>query len=103
MHRPSAAVRSVAPCPHHEQDLLRLSDSDLEVLSEVWGQFGHWDRWKLVAHTHSDVCPEWEDPDGSSLPIAYEVLFSKLGYTPEQAAALVERINAQRSLNASMN
>ena len=39
----------------------------------------------------------------SSRPIAYEVLFSKLGYSPEQAAALVERINAQRSLNASMN
>ena len=86
-----------------EQDLLRLSDSDLEVLSEVWGQFGHWDRWKLVAYTHSNACPEWEDPDGSSRPIAYEVLFSKLGYSPEQAAALVERINAQRSLNASMN
>lgn len=97
------ALRDASKLRTPEQDLLRLSDSDLEVLSEVWGQFGHWDRWKLVAYTHSDACPEWEDPDGSSRPIAYEVLFSKLGYSPEQAAALVDRINAQRSLNASMN
>ena len=97
------ALRDESKIRSPEQDLLRLSDSDLEVLGDVWTEFGHWDRWKLVEYTHSDACPEWEDPDGSSRPIAYEVLFSKLGYSPEQAAVLVERINAQRSLNASMN
>jgi uncharacterized phage-associated protein len=86
-----------------ELDLLRLSDSDLEVLGEVWAQFGDWDRWKLVAYTHSESCPEWSDPDGSSNPIGYELLFTKLGYSPEQTAALVERINMQRALNASMS
>jgi uncharacterized phage-associated protein len=86
-----------------EQDLLRLSDSDLEVLGEVWAQFGHWDRWTLVAYTHSEACPEWNDPDGSSYPIGYELLFRKLGYSPEQTAALVDRINTQRALNASMS
>ena len=97
------ALRDPSKLRTPEQDLLRLSDSDIEVLAEVWSQFGHWDRWKLVAYTHSDACPEWEDPEGSSRPIAYEVLFSTMGYSPEQAAAMVERINAQRSLNASMN
>jgi uncharacterized phage-associated protein len=86
-----------------EQDLLRLSDSDLEVLADVWAEFGHWDRWKLVEYTHSDACPEWEDPEGSSQPISYERLFEKLGFSVEQAAALVERIDTQRVLNASMN
>lgn len=97
------ALRDGSKIRTPEQDLLRLSDSDLEVLCEVWAQFGHWDRWKLVEYTHSGACPEWEDPDGSSRPIGYELLFSKLGYTPEQAVALVERINAQRALNASMS
>lgn len=85
-----------------EEDLLRLSDSDLEVLSETWAQFGHWDRWDLVKYTHSEACPEWEDPDGSSRPITYEVLFSKFGYSGEQVAALVDRLAEQRALNAAM-
>ena len=97
------ALRDPSKLRTPEQDLLRLSDSDIEVLAEVWSQFGHWDRWKLVAYTHSDACPEWEDPEGSSRPIAYEVLFSTMGYSPEQAAAMVERSTAQRSLNASLN
>lgn len=86
-----------------EHDLLRLSESDLQVLGEIWDQFGHWDRWELVDYTHSAACPEWEDPEGSSRPIPYEVLFKSLGYSPDQATALVERLNAQRLLNASMN
>lgn len=97
------ALRDPSRLRTPEQDLLRLSDSDLEVLTEVWEQFGHWDRWRLVDYTHSAACPEWEDPDGSSRPISYELLFSKLGYSSDQAAALAERIKVQRALNASMN
>lgn len=97
------ALRDPSMLRTPEQDLLRLSDSDLEVLTEVWEQFGHWDRWRLVDYTHSAACPEWEDPDGSSRPISYELLFSKLGYSSDQAAALAERIKVQRALNASMN
>ena len=97
------ALRDESKIRSPELDLLRLSDSDLEVLGEVWCEFGHWDRWALVKYTHSDACPEWEDPDGSSRPILYETLFSKLGYSDEQAALLVERFAVQRALNASMN
>jgi uncharacterized phage-associated protein len=96
------ALRDESMIRSPEQDLLRLSDSDLEVLQEVWNQFGHWDRWALVRYTHSDACPEWEDPDGSSKPILYEVLFQKLGYSPEAALALVSRLADQRQLNASI-
>lgn len=97
------ALRDESKIRSPEQDLLRLSESDLEVLGDIWAQCGHWDRWKLVRYTHSDACPEWEDPDGSSRPITYETLFSKLGYSADQVETLVERINAQRALNASMN
>lgn len=85
-----------------EQDLLRLSDSDLEILGETWDEFGHWDRWALVEYTHSDACPEWEDPDGSSRPIRYETLFEKLGYTTEQSQALTARLLEQRHLNDTL-
>lgn len=93
------ALRDESMIRSPEQDLLRLSETDLEVLGETWDKFGHWDRWDLVAYTHSAACPEWEDPDGSSFPIEYETLFEKLGYTPEQAKALTSRLAEQRQLN----
>lgn len=96
------ALRDESLIRSPEQDLLRLSDSDLEILGEIWTQFGHWDRWALVRYTHSDACPEWEDPDGSSKPIPYDFLFTKLGYSPEQSSALVERLAEQRQLNAAI-
>lgn len=77
-----------------EQDLLALSDGDLEVLAAVWGEFGHIDRWALVRYTH-DECPEWEDPNGSSRPIDPERLLAVLGYGSEQIAALVGRLQEQ--------
>jgi uncharacterized phage-associated protein len=86
-----------------EQDLLRLSESDLEVLGDTWEQFGQWDRWDLVNYTHSNACPEWQDPDGSSLPIPYEILFEKLGYTTDQAQALSARLLTQRELNDALS
>lgn len=82
-----------------ETDLLRLSETDLEVLDEVWNEYGHWDRWALVRHMHSGACPEWEDPEGSSRPIPYEVLFRRLGYSAEESTALVERLSEQGRLN----
>jgi uncharacterized phage-associated protein len=97
------ALRDESKIRSPEQDLQRLSDSDLEVLSETWGQFGHWDRWDLVKYTHSEACPEWEDPEGSSRPIEYSTLFLKLGYSPDQANSLVERLTEQRALNAAMS
>ena len=85
-----------------EKDLLRLSESDLGVLGDIWDKFGHWDRWDLVKYTHSDACPEWQDPDGSSQPISYETLFEKLGYTIDQSEALSARLLEQRQLNDAL-
>ena len=80
-----------------EQDLLQLSDSDLEMLQSVWVDFGYWDRWQLVKYTH-DKLPEWEDPQGSSQAITYEKLFQVFGFGKEQTDALIERISAQAYL-----
>lgn len=92
------ALRDPSMIRSPEQDLLHLSESDLEVLGEIWGEFGHWDRWALVKYTH-DALPEWEDPNGSSLPITYSRLFQALGYSPEQTNLVVERLAEQERLN----
>lgn len=97
------ALRDPSKIRSPEDDLLGLSDSDLEVLREVWTGFGHWDRWALVRYTHSDACPEWEDPEGSSNPITYERLFSELGYESSQVSSLIERLAEQRAIKAALS
>jgi uncharacterized phage-associated protein len=98
-HRVSLADPSMIRSP--EQDLLRLSETDLEILQEVWDEFGHMGTWELVEYTHSDACPEWEDPEGSSRPIPYGKLFHFLGYSEEQAQNAVARLEEQRHINAA--
>jgi uncharacterized phage-associated protein len=96
----AVALRDPSMIRSAEQDLQSLSESDVEVLTETWTNFGHWGRWELVKYTH-DECPEWEDPSGSSKPISYERLFGALGYSDDAAKALVERLSEQEQLSAS--
>jgi len=95
------ALRDSSMIRSPEQDLLALSDSDIEILDAVWAEFGHWERWKLVRYTH-DKLPEWQDPQGSVLPITYESLFDALGFTQHQADALANQLATQANL-ASLN
>ncbi len=53
-----------------EDDLDEMSESEIEVLESVWGQFGHMNQWELVDYTHDpENIPEWNHPGTSRLPI----------------------------------
>jgi len=93
------ALRDPEAVKDPDEDLLALSESDLEVLAEVWQQFGHWDRWDLVRYTHENL-PEWQNPNGSSLPISYASLFNALGYSERAAAELQAHLAEQDRLSA---
>jgi uncharacterized phage-associated protein len=57
-----------------------LSDAEIGVLDHVWNEFGHMSKWKLRDWTHDpENIPEWEDPDGSSLPIPIERIMLAVG------------------------
>jgi uncharacterized phage-associated protein len=79
-------------------DLDYLSDADLAVLQDVWGQFGHMDQWQLSDYTH-EHCPEWQNPNGSRLPIDEAELLKHLGRTKEDAAEIKQGIENSRSLD----
>lgn len=83
------------------EDLLALSESDVEVLDAIWTEFGKWDRWDLVEYTHTSLA-EWTDPEGSSLPITYERLFSALGRSEGQIEAMVARLSEQAHISAAL-
>lgn len=85
-----------------EENLLALSDSDLEALSNTWENFGHYSAWDLRNMTHDGLCPEWEDPQGSSRPISIKKLLGILGYNNTQIDAIVSNMQDQAEINVKL-
>lgn len=80
------------------EDLDELSDADLQILEEVWNQYGSYDRFKLRDLTHK-LCEEWEDPGESSAPIPYSRLLRCVGHDIDTARELEQRLKAQRHID----
>jgi uncharacterized phage-associated protein len=81
-----------------KEDLLQLSDAELELLESVWTEYGGYGSFQLADLTH-EICPEWEDPHGSSLPITQSRLLRSLGFDSQTAKELEERIESNRHID----
>lgn len=78
----------------------RLSASDVEVLDEIFKQFGNYSTFALVEYTHNPkFIPEWEDPNGSSKPITLDTLLTKLGKSQEEISTILDDLNEQREFD----
>lgn len=77
-------------------DLGALSDAEIEVLNEIWREFGHMGRFQIADWTH-DNCPEWEDPQGSSNPISFATLLAHLHKA--HAREIEQQIETERRLD----
>lgn len=82
--------------PLNIDDLDELSKKDLSILSETWDDFSDIrDQFELADWTHK-FCPEWRNPNGSSIPIDFATVFKHLG--KDNPVDLAEEIQAERSL-----
>ena len=63
----SERTHHILSLEHAHPDDGELSEYDGHILARVFKEYGHLDRTELRTLTHS--LPEYEDPDGSSLPI----------------------------------
>jgi len=81
------------------EKLTQLSDADIEILDFIWKQYGHLSKYEIRDLSHK-ICTEWEDPNNSSIPIPYSRLLKCVGYEPEIAIELEERIKQQRKLES---
>jgi uncharacterized phage-associated protein len=79
-------------------DLDELSEADLDVLESVWKDFGHMSQWDLSNYTHTS-CPEWKDPNGSTIVINYSDIFCALGKDPILAKELEADILDQHKVS----
>ncbi len=81
-------------------DLDELSRADLRILDETWDAFKDvGDQFELADWTH-EYCPEWKDPNGSSIPIDYATVFKTLGKI--DPIELAEQVQADRRLAVTL-
>ncbi len=76
--------------------LRHLSEAQLKLAQEVFEEFGDERTFALSELTHA--FPEWTDPEGSSLPISYKELLSKLGKTQEEIQAILDELDEEARL-----
>lgn len=99
----SVALKDPSMIRSPEQDLLELSNDDLDVLESVWANYGHMGKYELVEYTHSPSIPEWEDPKGSSNPIPVERLLVAVGYEGVALQSALKHLEEQELLNSSLD
>ncbi|RLT35059.1 MAG: DUF4065 domain-containing protein [Chloroflexi bacterium] len=83
-------------------DTDQLSPYEIEVLDSVNERFGNLDQWQLVKYVHT--LPEWEDPEGSMLPIDVRVILREAGKSDDEirkVSSQVEAIHSFRSMYAA--
>jgi uncharacterized phage-associated protein len=76
----------------HVDDWDELSDAEIDILDTVWDRFGGMNQWQLRDWTHEKKnVPEWEDPNGSSMPIPMSRILRMLRVdAAEDQASLIE-------------
>ncbi len=87
-----------------DDELDELSRADIRILDQVFEEFGGLRRFELCNLTH-EICAEWQNPHGSSIPINPKAIFMAGGKTEEQAEAMLIRLRereAVRSFNAEL-
>lgn len=71
-----------------------LSEAEIEVLDEIFEEFGTIglrDKWELVELLH-EILDEWQDPEGSALPIKVEDILRAEGKTPQETEAVKDEL-----------
>lgn len=79
-------------------DLLNKAERDL--ISEIHEKYKDLTRWQIRDLTHDpNICPEWNDPHGSSVPISLDILFKANGKEDELKDVL-QRLEEDDSLDS---
>lgn len=63
-----------------------LSQMEEMLLSEIFREHGHKNRWRLVDETHE--LPEWVNPHGGSMPIEYRDILKAAAKTDLEIAEI---------------
>lgn len=94
---PSIWAASIAAPGNYEVELTadagddELSEAEIEILDGIFAEHGRKSRWDLVALTHA--LPEWIDPRGGAIAIAYGDILKAGGKSDLEIAAIEEELS----------
>ena len=72
-----------------EPESNHLSKAEVDLVTEVYRKFGHWNRWDLADYTHG--LPEYRQTEGPSLPVGYaDVLLKAKRLSETETEELLE-------------
>jgi hypothetical protein len=90
--------------PDADVNVGQLSQAEIEVLQQIFAQYGHWNRWKLIDQVMHKL-PEWHNPDGSMIPIEIRDILTTSQLPLSEQIAIEEELEnvalAQNYLAAS--
>lgn len=93
-------VRLVDVAAVTEDDLLNLSDSDLDILREIWDEFGHMSGTELRTYTHT--LPEYEEQQaGKAKHIEPVKMLKAVGFSEAEARKHVSNFTSANRVKAA--
>ena len=60
-----------------------LSAFEMKILDQVYYKFENYSFSQMIDYVHSN-CPEWKNPEGSSIPIAPQEILKSIGRTHDE-------------------
>jgi hypothetical protein len=91
------------PVGHYEVQLLKepesdeLSEADVALIDEIYGKFGHQNRWQLRDYTHT--LPEFQDAEGSAIFVEYAAVMEGAQLGKEEIAEALSELHSQAVLD----
>ena len=85
-HPENFEVRLAHPTTNDE-----LSEAEMRLIEEIFAKYGHINRWALVDLVHQ--FREWQDPEGSAIPIQYRDILKAGGKTEGETEAILQELD----------
>lgn len=71
----------------------RLSRAEEKLMSEIFELYGHRNRWDLIDNVMHQL-PEWQDPNGSAIPITLRDILKAAGESEAEIHAVVKELGS---------
>jgi uncharacterized phage-associated protein len=81
-------VRLLKPAPKD-----RLSRAEEKLMQEIFDRYGHRNRWDIIENVMHKL-PEWQDPQGSSIPIQLRDILRGAGESEEEIRAVLKELRS---------
>lgn len=78
----------------------QLSPAEESLLDEIFQDFGGLSQWQLRDYCHE--LPEWQDPQGSRLPITLKEILLAQGRLDDEADEIVAELEAEAAAGARL-